>query len=53
MLHKIAQFGTCTFTWRTGKTSGEVVELVPCAKNKWETSGIFGLCDVGGRQGGF
>jgi hypothetical protein len=32
---KIAQFGTCTFTPRTGKTSGEVVELVPCAKNKW------------------
>jgi hypothetical protein len=26
---------TCTFMPRTGKTSGEVVELVPCAKNKW------------------
>jgi hypothetical protein len=28
-------FGSCTFTPRTEKTSGEVVELVPCAKNKW------------------
>jgi hypothetical protein len=33
--HKIAQFGSCTFTPRTGKTSMEVVELVPCARNKW------------------
>jgi hypothetical protein len=33
--HKIAQFGSCTFTSRTGKTSMEVVELVPCARNKW------------------
>jgi hypothetical protein len=33
--HKIAQFGSCTFTPRTGKTSLEVVELVPCARNKW------------------
>jgi hypothetical protein len=32
---KIAQFGSCTFTPRTGKTSTEVVELVPCARNKW------------------
>jgi hypothetical protein len=32
---KIAQFGSCTFTPRTGKTSAEVVELVPCAHNKW------------------
>jgi hypothetical protein len=32
---KIAQFGSCTFTPRTGKTSVEVVELVPCARNKW------------------
>jgi hypothetical protein len=32
---KIAQFGSCTFTSRTGKTSAEVVELVPCARNKW------------------
>jgi hypothetical protein len=29
---KVAQFGTCTFTLRT--RLGEVVELVPCAKNK-------------------
>jgi hypothetical protein len=28
--NKIAQFGSCTFTPRTGKTSVEVVELVPC-----------------------
>jgi hypothetical protein len=38
--HKIAQFGSCTFTPKTGKTSMEVVELVPCARNKsgnwWE-----------------
>jgi hypothetical protein len=32
---KIAQFGSCTFTPRTGKTSAKVVELVPCACNKW------------------
>jgi hypothetical protein len=31
----IAQFGSCTFTPRTRKTSTEVVEIVPCAKNKW------------------
>jgi hypothetical protein len=52
--HKIAQFGTCTFTPRTGKTSGEVVELVSCAKNKWrELVGFLVLCDIGGRRGGF
>jgi hypothetical protein len=33
--HKIAQFGSCTFTPKSGKTSMEVVELVPCARNKW------------------
>jgi hypothetical protein len=33
--NKIAQFGSCTFTPRTGKTSTEVVETVPCARNKW------------------
>jgi hypothetical protein len=33
--HEIAQFGSCTFTLKTGKTSMEVVELVPCARNKW------------------
>jgi hypothetical protein len=32
---KIAQFGLCTFTPRTGKTSAEVMEIVPCARNKW------------------
>jgi hypothetical protein len=32
---KIGQFGSCTFTPKTGKTSMEVVELVPCAHNKW------------------
>jgi hypothetical protein len=32
---KIAQFGSCTFTSRIGKTSAEVIEIVPCAKNKW------------------
>jgi hypothetical protein len=32
---KIAQFGSCTFTLRTGKISTEVVEIVPCARNKW------------------
>jgi hypothetical protein len=33
--HKIAQFGSCTFTPKSGKTSMEVVELVPCGRNKW------------------
>ena len=32
---KIMQLGSCTFTPRTRKSLGEVVELVPCAKNKW------------------
>jgi hypothetical protein len=32
---KIAQFGSCTFTLRTRKTSVEVVEIVPCVRNKW------------------
>jgi hypothetical protein len=32
---KIAQFGSGTFMPRTGKTSAEVVELVPYARNKW------------------
>jgi hypothetical protein len=32
---EIAQFGSCTFMPRTGKTSAEVVELVPYACNKW------------------
>jgi hypothetical protein len=29
------KIGSCTFTPKTGKTSMEVVELVPCARNKW------------------
>jgi hypothetical protein len=33
--NKIAQFGSCTFTPRTGKTSVEVMEIVPYARNKW------------------
>jgi hypothetical protein len=32
---EVAQFGSCTFTPKTGKTSMQVVELVPCARNKW------------------
>jgi hypothetical protein len=32
---KIAQFGSCTFTPRTRKTSAEVVDIVPCARSKW------------------
>jgi hypothetical protein len=32
---EIAQFGSCTFTPKTDKTLMEVVELVPCALNKW------------------
>jgi hypothetical protein len=37
------QFGSCMFTPRTVKTSGEVVELVPCTKNKWGIGGISGF----------
>jgi hypothetical protein len=33
--NKIAQFGSCTFTPMTWKTSAEVMEIVPCARNKW------------------
>jgi hypothetical protein len=41
------QFGSCMFTSRTGKTSSEVVELVPCTKNKWvELVGFLVLCDL-------
>jgi hypothetical protein len=32
---EVAQFGSYTFTPKTGKTTMEVVELVPCARNKW------------------
>jgi hypothetical protein len=35
MADKVTQFGSYTFTPKTGKTSGEVLELVPCMKNKW------------------
>ena len=31
----MGQFGSCTFTPKTGKTKDNVVELVPYAKNKW------------------
>jgi hypothetical protein len=31
----ISQFGPCTFTPRTGKTSAGIIEIVPCVKNKW------------------
>jgi hypothetical protein len=33
--NNISQFGSCTFTPRTGKTSAKVVEIVPCARKKW------------------
>jgi hypothetical protein len=33
--NKIAQFGSCTFTPRTGKPSAKVVEIVPYARKKW------------------
>jgi hypothetical protein len=33
--NKIAQFGSCSFTPRTGKISAEVMEIVRCARNKW------------------
>jgi hypothetical protein len=32
---RVMQFGSCTFTPKTGKMGGEVYELVPCAKNRW------------------
>lgn len=32
---KKGQFGSCTFTPKTENTKDKVVELVPCAKNKW------------------
>jgi hypothetical protein len=45
--NKIAQFGSCTFTPRTGKSSVEVVELVPCARNFYvsgsEVKDLLGL----------
>jgi hypothetical protein len=32
---EVAQFGSCTFTPKTGKTTMQVIELVPCTRNKW------------------
>jgi hypothetical protein len=32
--NKVAQFGSCTFTPKTGKTTMEVVELVPCCHTR-------------------
>ena len=46
--NKIAQFGSCTFTLRTGKTLAEVVELVPCACNKWGNSWDYWFYVSGG-----
>jgi hypothetical protein len=46
--NEIAQFGSCTFTPRTGKTSVEVVELVPCACNKWGNWYDYWFCVAGG-----
>jgi hypothetical protein len=31
---KVNQFGSCTFTSKMGKTSGEVLEIVPYVKNR-------------------
>jgi hypothetical protein len=31
----VDQFGSYTFTLKTGKTKEKVVQLAPCAKNKW------------------
>jgi hypothetical protein len=31
----VVQLRTCTFTPKTGKTSGKVIELVSCAKTRW------------------
>jgi hypothetical protein len=45
----IAQFGCCTFTPKTGKTLAEVIEIVPCAKNKWgQLVGLLVLRGTGG-----
>jgi hypothetical protein len=40
---EVAQFGSCTFTPKTGKTTMQVVELVPCARNKWGNWNDFGF----------
>jgi hypothetical protein len=31
----VDQFGSYAFTLKIGKTKGKVVQLIPCAKNKW------------------
>jgi hypothetical protein len=36
---KVVQFGSCTFTLKTGKTGGVVYELVPCER----IDGVVGL----------
>jgi hypothetical protein len=46
--NKIAQFGSCTFMPRTGKTSAEVVEIVPCARNKWGNWWVYWFYVSGG-----
>jgi hypothetical protein len=46
--NKFAQFGSCTFTLRTGKTSAEDVELVPCGRNKWGNWYDYWFYVVGG-----
>jgi hypothetical protein len=46
---KIMQFGSCTFTPGTRKTSGEVVEIDPCAKKQvGELVGFLVLFDIEG-----
>jgi hypothetical protein len=46
---KIAKFGLCTFTPRIGKTSTEIVELVPCARNKWGNWWDYWFYVLGGK----
>jgi hypothetical protein len=48
--NKVAQFGSCTFTPKTCKTSMEVVELVPCARNKWGNWHEFWFLRCGGHS---
>jgi hypothetical protein len=40
---KISQFGSYTFTPRTGKTSAEVIEIVLCTKISGVTGGSYGF----------
>lgn len=48
----IDQFGSCTFTPKTGKTKEKVVELAPCARNKWGDGPIIGFMCVALRAKG-